>query len=156
MTLTYALLDRSLPCPDQLFLIAPALDWSNSVPGCAKHARFDPWLNTDFIYKTGQLWSQGESKSGYCSPIFGNLSQLAKADVKVTLCAGTYDLLYASALEWAKRSEEANLSCTFVSAERCVHVYPLLAFHLPSFLVPESHRAISMMIATTKRYSRKM
>jgi acetyl esterase/lipase len=44
VSLAFALLDRSMPCPDQLCLIAPSLDWSNSVPSVAEYARYDPWL----------------------------------------------------------------------------------------------------------------
>jgi acetyl esterase/lipase len=153
--LVFALLEKNLPPPNQLFLISPWLDVTNSVPNIAIYRRWDPWLHPETLLRIGMAWSRGDTKSLYCSPLLGDLSLLTKAKMKVTLCSGTYDYLYTNALEWVKKGERAGLECTFVSAERCVHVYPLLGLMLPPILVPEGIEALTRMIKAVEGYSKQ-
>ncbi|EPQ29026.1 uncharacterized protein PFL1_03316 [Pseudozyma flocculosa PF-1] len=176
-SLTLALNDANLPVPDQLLLIAPVLDAELTRPATRALQHRDPWLKIDRLGHVGHFWSVGGSterdvflavtakkvgeptkeqreamRHPYASPILGDWS-FYKGHI-TTIC-GTSDILLADSLELAAKAEQQQpLDVTFIKAEGCIHVYPIL-FGLPlaRLLSRDSERGFELMVQSVLRKS---
>ena len=70
----------------------------------------------------GEVWANGLStKDPRVSPIDGDLSGLGR----VTLTAGTWEILYPDIMLFAEKLKQAGVDCNLIIGERMIHCYPI-------------------------------
>lgn len=179
MCIVVALHQAGIPLPDQMMLIAPWLDLTAMSPdgGVNKH---DPLLTFDMARRYGRLWGStgaiGEEQfrieerklapmptvkelkrmaEPLASPLFWDLTILANAGIKLTICTGGHDTLVVDGDAFFKRCKEANVQVTYIRGDDCIHGYPMLG-HLPiaKYLFRESKTGLELIVKSVKRYSK--
>ena len=120
--LAEVLRDEGGPCPEELILISPWTDVTMSNPDMEDYVNLDPMLGIDGLRRMGEVWANGlEMTDPRVSPIYGDLSGLGR----VTLTAGTWEILYPDILLLAQKLEEAGVVCNLIIGERMIHCYPI-------------------------------
>ncbi len=120
--LAEVLRDEGGPCPEELILISPWTDVTMSNPDMEDYVNHDPMLGIDGLRRMGEVWANGlEMTDPRVSPIYGDLSGLGR----VTLTAGTWEILYPDILLLAQKLEEAGVVCNLIIGERMIHCYPI-------------------------------
>ncbi|MBQ7660593.1 MAG: alpha/beta hydrolase, partial [Clostridia bacterium] len=120
--LAEVLRDKGDVCPEELILISPGVDMTLSNPDAQNYVKVDPMLGIDGVRRLGEVWANGLStKDPRVSPIYGDLSGLGR----VTLTAGTWEVLYPDIMLFAKKLEEAGVDCNLTVGERMIHCYPI-------------------------------
>ena len=120
--LAAVLRDEGGPCPEELILISPWADVTMSNPDMANYVDLDPMLGIDGLRRMGEVWANGlEMTDPRVSPIYGDLSGLGR----VTLTAGTWEILYPDILLLAQKLEQAGVDGSLVIGERMIHCYPI-------------------------------
>ena len=120
--LAEVLRDQGVVCPEELILISPGVDMTVTNSDIPNYVALDPMLGIDGVRRLGEVWANGLStKDPRVSPIYGDLSGLGR----VTLTAGTWEILYPDILLFAKKLEEAGVDCHLIIGERMIHCYPI-------------------------------
>ncbi len=79
-------------------------------------------LGIDGLRRTGEVWANGLELTGpRVSPIYGDLSDLGR----VTLSAGTWEMLYPDILLLSEKPAGADVDCNLIVGERMIHCYPI-------------------------------
>ena len=120
--LAEVLRDQGDICPEELILISPGVDMTLTNPDIPNYVALDPMLGIDGVRRLGEVWANGLStKDPRVSPIYGDLSGLGR----VTLTAGTWEILYPDIMLFAEKLEQAGVDCNLIIGERMIHCYPI-------------------------------
>ena len=120
--LAEVLRDQGAVCPEELILISPCVDITLTNSEIPNYVDVDPMLGIDGVRRLGEVWANGLStKDPRVSPIYGDLSGLGR----VTLTAGTWEILYPDILLFADKLEQADVNCHLIVGERMIHCYPI-------------------------------
>lgn len=122
--------------PEDLFLIVPWLDVSMETEGIEDIAETDPMLGIYGLADIGKFWAgERDVHDPMVSPIYGTFENLGR----ITLFAGTNDMLYPDIDKFDKILTEQGIEHTYVVEENLDHPYPL-------FPTPEADEAQQLMI----------
>ena len=122
--------------PEDLFLIVPWLDVSMETEGIEDIAETDPMLGVYGLADIGKLWAgDRDVHDPMVSPIYGTFENLGR----ITLFAGTNDMLYPDIDKFDKMLCEQGIEHTYVVEKNLDHPYPL-------FPTPEADDAQQLMI----------
>lgn len=91
---------------------------------------------------------QDELRHPFNSPGLGDLGALRQAGVKVTLCCGNYDIVFAESLAFVEKAEKAGLEVFFVEGRQQIHTFPLFDF------LPEGKEALNFIVSSVLSFSR--
>ena len=120
--LAEVLRDQGDVCPEELILISPWVDVTMSNPDMPQYLEHDPMLGIDGTRRLGVVWANGLALTDpRVSPLYGNLSGLGR----VTLTAGTWEVLYPDILLLAEKLEQAGTELEFIVGERMIHCWPI-------------------------------
>ena len=120
--LAEVLRDQGAVCPEELILISPGVDMTLTNPDIPNYVAVDPMLGIDGVRRLGEVWANGLStKDPRVSPIYGDLSGLGR----VTLTAGTWEILYPDIMLFAEKLKQAGVDCNLIIGERMIHCYPI-------------------------------
>ena len=120
--LAEVLRDQGAVCPEELILISPGVDMTLTNPDIPNYVVLDPMLGIDGVRRLGEVWANGLStKDPRVSPIYGDLSGLGR----VTLTAGTWEILYPDIILFAEKLKQAGVDCNLIIGERMIHCYPI-------------------------------
>ena len=98
-------------------------------------------LGIDGIRRMGEVWANGlELTDPRVSPLYGDLSGLGR----VTLTAGTWEVLYPDILLLADKLEQAGADLEFLAAERMIHCWPICP-------IPEAKAALGQIRTAVTR-----
>jgi len=136
------------PCPSTLLAIAPSTDLSRGNPDIVRLERHDPLLRVDFIRDTAASWrAEWDSHDPRVSPLFADLSVLARRGVKVHGVTGGYDMLSPDGILFRDKCQEAGISGEWLHWEKQMHCF-FLAF---PFKLKESVAALEWIISVLQR-----
>ena len=114
--------DKGDVCPEELILISPGADMTLTNSDIQSYVAKDPMLGIDGVRRLGEVWANGLStKDPRVSPIYGDLRGLGR----VTLTAGTWEILYPDILLLSKKFEKAGVDCNLIIGDRMIHCYPI-------------------------------
>ena len=120
--LAEVLRDQGAVCPEELILISPGVDMTLTNPDIPNYVAVDPMLGIDGVRRLGEVWANGLStKDPRVSPIYGDLSGLGR----VTLTAGTWEILYPDIILFSEKLKQAGVDCNLIIGERMIHCYPI-------------------------------
>ena len=120
--LAEVLRDQGAVCPEELILISPGVDMTLTNPDIPNYVALDPMLGIDGVRRLGEVWANGLStKDPRVSPIYGDLSGLGR----VTLTAGTWEILYPDIILFSEKLKQAGVDCNLIIGERMIHCYPI-------------------------------
>ena len=117
--------------PDELALISPWVDITNTNPDIADYVDADPLMAPEPLAEIGRSWAGSTPPTDWhLSPIYGDLSGLKK----VTTFVGTREILLPDNALFHAKLLEAGVDSTLHVGENLNHVYPM-------FPTPEGRRA---------------
>ena len=117
--------------PDELALISPWVDITNTNPDIADYIDADPLMTPEPLAEIGRSWAGGTPPTDWhLSPIYGDLSGLKK----VTTFVGSREIFLPDNTLFHAKLLEAGVDSTLHVGEGLNHVYPM-------FPTPEGHRA---------------
>ena len=117
--------------PDELALISPWVDITNTNPEIADYVEADPLMVPEPLAEIGRCWAGDTPPTDWhLSPIYGDLSGLRK----VTTFVGTREIFLPDNALFHAKLLEAGVDSTLHVGEGLNHVYPM-------FPTPEGHRA---------------
>ena len=117
--------------PDELALISPWVDITNTNPDIADYVDADPLMAPEPLAEIGRSWAGSTPPTDWhLSPIYGDLSGLKK----VTTFVGTREILLPDNALFHAKLLEAGVDSTLHVGESLNHVYPM-------FPTPEGRRA---------------
>ena len=117
--------------PDELALISPWVDITNTNPDIADYVDADPLMAPEPLTEIGRSWAGGTPLTDWhLSPIYGDLSGLKK----VTTFVGTREIFLPDSTLFHAKLLEAGVDSTLHVGENLNHVYPM-------FPTPEGRRA---------------
>lgn len=121
---TYALIDQKLAQPQNLILISPWLDLTNSHPDIERANEREKFfglkgLNTAALYWAGE---EANRKHKYVSPKFANPAALSS---HVMIFFGTDETFYYDCLDFLTLLDKNNKDYDFEIGQDQYHVYPL-------------------------------
>ena len=117
--------------PDELVLISPWVDITNTNPDIADYVDADPLMAPEPLAEIGRSWAGSTPPTDWhLSPIYGDLSSLKK----VTTFVGTREILLPDNALFHAKLLEAGVDSTLHVGEGLNHVYPM-------FPTPEGRRA---------------
>lgn len=117
--------------PDELALISPWVDITNTNPDIADYIDADPLMTPEPLAEIGRSWAGGTPPTDWhLSPIYGDLSGLKK----VTTFVGSREIFLPDNTLFHAKLLEAGVDSTLHVGEGLNHVYPM-------FPTPEGRRA---------------
>lgn len=117
--------------PDELALISPWVDITNTNREIADYVEADPLMAPEPLAEIGRSWAGDTPPTDWhLSPIYGDLSGLKK----VTTFVGTREIFLPDNALFHAKLLEAGVDSTLHVGENLNHVYPM-------FPTPEGHRA---------------
>ena len=117
--------------PDELALISPWVDITNTNPDIADYVDADPLMVPEPLADIGRSWAGDTPLTDWhLSPIYGDLSGLKK----VTTFVGTREIFLPDNALFHAKLLEAGVDSTLHVGENLNHVYPM-------FPTPEGRRA---------------
>jgi len=117
--------------PDELALISPWVDITNTNPDIADYVDADPLMVPEPLAEIGRSWAGDTPLTDWhLSPIYGDLSGLKK----VTTFVGTREIFLPDNALFHAKLLEAGVDSTLHVGENLNHAYPM-------FPTPEGHRA---------------
>lgn len=174
-SLLLALKDRSLPLPDQTFLIAPALDLNGDSPEAREIQPLDAMIRIDDAINPFRAWATGpidpeailqsptpmtnelleKLQHPYASPIFGDWSFLAEIVMPITIVQGTHDVLLPQVEQFVAICERSGVELTYIRAGGAAHVYPLLwCVPMANLVAPDSEVGLRLLVDSIQTYGR--
>lgn len=129
------MLTENKPMPRRIILLSPWLDVTMENPELRTIEPLDPVLEISGLIRAGKAYAaQTDPHDPLLSPIYGNLEGLPR----ISLFAGTRDILVADARRLKKIADEKGISIDYVEVEDMVHVWMLL-------YIKESKQAIEQI-----------
>ena len=117
--------------PDELVLISPWVDITNTNPDIADYVDADPLMVPEPLAEIGRSWAGDTPLTDWhLSPIYGDLSGLKK----VTTFVGTREIFLPDNALFHAKLLEAGVDSTLHVGENLNHAYPM-------FPTPEGRRA---------------
>lgn len=136
LSFAMSLRDDDLPQPSQIILLAPWLDISLSNPNIAALEKKDKMLSVSGIKMAGKLFAKEMSTVDHrLSPVYGNVQNLGK----ISLFAGTHDILFADILKLKNKLEEDKIEFNYYEYPKMFHVWMAIVN------LPESQTAIKQI-----------
>ena len=133
LTLSALLEDPTSPYPTALMALSPSTDLTRSNPDIEKVAPHDPILRVPFIKSTAKAWcGEWDATDPRVSPLYADVSILAKRGVKVHGVTGGFDILGPDALKFREKCREAGVQGEWLEWDQQMHVFPLMwKYYLP-------------------------
>ncbi|MFN0094177.1 MAG: alpha/beta hydrolase [Dehalococcoidia bacterium] len=137
--------DRGLPMPSCAIGISPWTDLTNSGASMMARADVDPLLTGMALqWFANQYVTRDQAKEAFASPLLGDITGFPPLLIQ----CGTFEVLYDDSARMAEAAAKAGVSCTFEPYEGQIHVFPVIAPHLP-----ESAEAVARMGAFVKSHA---
>jgi len=136
------------PCPAAILAMCPSTDMRRANPDMREVVKRDPLLNIPFVNHTAQVWcGDWDPTDTRVSPLYADVTPLAKRGVKVHGITGRYDILSCDALLFREKCNQAWVSGEWLDWDKQMHCWPL-AF---SFKLRESIEAKDWILDLLKR-----
>lgn len=125
--------DPDATVPTALLAISPSTDLTRSNPDIEVVAKHDPLLKVSFINDTATQWrGQWDAKDPRVSPLYADLTALARSGVKVHGVVGGYDILGPDAVLFREKCNDAGVQGEWLDWDKQIHVFPLMwAYRIP-------------------------
>lgn len=119
----YYIIDKNLRQPDNLILISPWLDLTNSHPNIKEYAKKEAFFSLDVLDIVADYWANGKEnlKNPYASPKYGDLSKIKS---HISLFTGTYETFAPDVFDMINELKSLNKNFDFEIKEKLLHVYP--------------------------------
>lgn len=112
--------------PVALLVISPSTDLTRSNPEIEKLKNVDPLLTPEFIKETAKAWlGDWDATDRRVSPIFADISLLAKAAIQVHGVTGGFDILAPDAVMFRNNCQEEGVKGEWLEWEKQMHCFPL-------------------------------
>ncbi|KAF2021263.1 alpha/beta-hydrolase [Aaosphaeria arxii CBS 175.79] len=112
--------------PTALMLVCPSTDLTRSNPDIEKLKHADPILTPDFIKETAGAWTgDWDPKDPRVSPLYADLSLLAKRGIKVHGVTGGYDILRPDAIMLREKLEKEGVHGEWLDWDKQMHCFVL-------------------------------
>ncbi|GAB1725320.1 hypothetical protein NU195Hw_g4068t1 [Hortaea werneckii] len=126
LTLSALMEDEDSPCPIALMCICPSTDLRRHNPDIKTTEKKDPLLNVPFTNETAQKWRADLPPTDpLVSPLYADVSVLARRGVKVHGILGRYDILGPDAVLMREKCNQAHVSGEWLDWEKQMHCFPL-------------------------------
>ncbi|KAF2730248.1 alpha/beta-hydrolase [Polyplosphaeria fusca] len=117
---------KRIPHPKAIMAICPSTDLTRSNPGIEKLKQFDPLLTPDFVKATAKAWKgDWDATDSRISPIFADISLLAKADIRVHGVTGGYDILSPDGITLREKLADTGVTGEWLHWEKQMHCFVL-------------------------------
>jgi acetyl esterase/lipase len=137
--------DYGLPMASCAVGISPWTDLSLSGASMMGRADMDPLVTPMALqWMANHYVSRDRAKEPLASPLFGDLTGIAPLLIQV----GTHEVLYDDAVRIHEAAQQAGVTSTLESYDGQIHVFPILAPHLP-----ESAQAVASAGAFIKAHA---
>ena len=125
--------DESARCPSAIMAISPSTDLRRHNPDIKVIEKHDPILRIPFINGTAKKWrADWDPTDPRISPLYADVSPLARRGVKVHGVVGRYDILGPDATLFREKCNQAWIAGEWLDWEKQMHCFPLTwAFKLP-------------------------
>ena len=135
-------------CPAALMAISPSTDLRRSNPDIKVVAKNDPILRVPFIEMSARDWrGDWPAEDPRVSPLFGDVSLLARRGVQVHGVVGGYDMLGPDAVLMREKCNEAGVVGEWLDWDKQMHCFPLMW----SYKLPEGVAAKDWMVDVFSR-----
>lgn len=115
-----------LPCPKTIFAMSPSTDLTRGNPDMDKIQKKDPLLRKSFVVDTAKGWSADwDARDTRVSPLYADVSLLAKRGITVHGLTGGYDILGPDALLFREKLSEASVRGEWLAWDKQMHCFPL-------------------------------
>jgi len=136
LALAQVLLEKGIPQPGNIILIAPWLDITLSNPEIPEFEKKDPMLARYGPVEIGKLYAGDTDPNHYMlSPINGEIRGLGR----ITLFIGTHDLLCPDARRFRDLAEKQGVAINY-------YEYPMMNHCFPLFPIPEAKEAMAQIV----------
>lgn len=146
-----ALLEDGLnpsPSPTAILAISPSTDLRRGNADMPAIEKKDPILRIPFVNQTAAAWrGEFEPCDVRVSPLYADVTPLAKRGVKVHGVTGRYDILSPDGILFREKLNQACVEGEWLDWDKQMHVFPL-AF---SYKLRESVEAVDWMMDVLKR-----
>ncbi|KAF2024290.1 alpha/beta-hydrolase [Setomelanomma holmii] len=117
---------KSNPHPIALMVISPSTDLTRKNADIDKIAKHDPLLTPDVIKQTAKAWhADWDPTDRRVSPIYADISLLAKRNIKVHGIAAGCDVLAPDGVIFRNRCSESNVEGEWLHWEKQMHCFVL-------------------------------
>jgi len=125
--------DPDGPCPTAIMTISASTDLRRHNPDIKVVEKHDPILRIPFINGTAKAWrGEWSPVDPRVSPLYADVSVLARRGIKVHGVAGRYDILGPDAVLFREKCNQAWVQGEWLDWEKQMHVFPLTwAYKLP-------------------------
>lgn len=108
--------------PEELILISPWADLTESNPEMPRYLKKDPMLGIDGIRRMAEVWAGDlDLTDPRVSPLYGDMTGLCH----VTLTTGTWEILYPDTELLKEKLQYAGVEVEYIVGERMIHCYPI-------------------------------
>lgn len=126
LVLTALAKNESALCPESILAVSPAVDLKTHDPIVQTVNKFDPVLTLDFINERARTWTgDGDPSDPGISPLYADVSLLAKRGIKVYGVTGGYDVLTPDAILFGRKCQEAGVQGEWLNWDKQMHCFPL-------------------------------
>lgn len=125
--------DPNARCPTALLAISPSTDLRRSNPDIKVIEKHDPLLTLPFVQKSATKWrGSWDAIDPRVSPLFADVTPLARRGVRVNGVVGRYDVLGPDAVLMREKCNQAGVHGEWLDWEKQIHCFPLMwAYKLP-------------------------
>lgn len=133
LVLSALLEDPNARCPTALMAISPSTDLRRHNPDIKAIEKHDPILRIPFINDTAKKWrAEWDPTDPRISPLYADVTPLARRGVKVHGVVGRYDILGPDAILFREKCNQTWVQGEWLDWEKQMHVFPLTwAYKLP-------------------------
>lgn len=134
-----ALRDAGDELPAAGICISPVTDLAKEGESMRTRIDLDPMVNPASSTRYAQMYiAGGDTKTPLASPLYADLKGLPP----LLILVGTSEVLFDDSTRFARKAQEAGLTCEIDVWEEMVHIWPFFAAELP-----EGRQAIGRMAA---------
>ncbi|KAK5113422.1 hypothetical protein LTR85_010850 [Meristemomyces frigidus] len=133
LTIAALLEDPDARCPAALLAISPSTDLRRHNPDIKVIEKHDPILRIPFINSTAAKWRDTwDPCDPRISPLYADVTPLARRGVQVHGVVGRYDILGPDAVLMREKCNQAGVRGEWLDWEKQMHCFPLTwAYKLP-------------------------
>lgn len=118
--------NKHIPHAAAIMAISPSTDLTRSNPKIEELQQFDPFLTPDFIKATAKTWrGEWDATDRRVSPIFADVSLLARRGIRVHGITGGYDILAPDSIAFRDRLVKEGVAGEWLEWEKQMHCFPL-------------------------------
>ncbi|CAK3940633.1 hypothetical protein AC579_1529 [Lecanosticta acicola] len=124
---------NELPCPKAIFAMSPSTDLRRANPDIKQVEKKDPLLRASFVVDTAKSWrGDWDPCDVRVSPLYADVTPLAKRGVKVHGITGRNDVLGPDAILFREKLNQAWVYGEWLDWDKQMHCFPLaFTFHFP-------------------------